>query len=107
MDIAAEYDRAGADCISVLTEPKWFLGSDEYLREIAAKVKAPCIRKDFVVDEYMLHEARLLGASAVLLICSILSDAQLREYIARYGKESAGPVGEFIKSMKDALSKVH
>ncbi len=82
MDIAAEYDRAGADCISVLTEPKWFLGSDEYLREIAAKVKAPCIRKDFVVDEYMLHEARLLGASAVLLICSILSDALLREYLA-------------------------
>ncbi|MBQ9421220.1 MAG: indole-3-glycerol phosphate synthase TrpC [Lachnospiraceae bacterium] len=82
MDIACAYDRAGADCISVLTEPKWFLGSDAYLREIAAKVKTPCIRKDFVVDEYMLHEARLLGASAVLLICSILSDAQLREYLA-------------------------
>ena len=65
----------------MLTEPKWFLGSDEYLREIAKTVNIPCIRKDFTVDEYMIYEAKLLGASAVLLICSILSDAQLRSYI--------------------------
>ena len=73
MQIAREYEAAGADCISVLTEPKWFLGRDEYLREIAAAVSIPCLRKDFVVDEYMIYEAKLLGASAVLLICSILA----------------------------------
>ena len=81
LQIAKEYEAAGADCISVLTEPKWFLGSDTYLREIAAAVKIPCLRKDFIVDEYMIYEARLLGASAVLLICSILSDAQLEQYL--------------------------
>ena len=80
LDIAKEYDRAGADCISVLTEPKWFLGSDKYLKEITEAVSIPCIRKDFTVDEYMIYEARTLGAGAVLLICSILSKNQLKEY---------------------------
>ena len=73
LNIASEYESAGADCISVLTEPKWFLGSDEYLREIAEKVSIPCLRKDFTVDEYQIYQAKVLGASAVLLICSILS----------------------------------
>ena len=81
LQIARDYEAAGADCISVLTEPEFFLGSTEYLREIAAEVKTPCIRKDFVVDEYMIYEARALGASAVLLICSILGEEKLREYI--------------------------
>ena len=81
LEIAREYEEAGADCISVLTEPKWFLGKDDYLREIASTVSVPCIRKDFTVDEYMIYEAKLLGASAVLLICSILSEGQIREYI--------------------------
>lgn len=81
LSIAKEYEAAGADCISVLTEPKWFLGSSDYLREIAANVSIPCIRKDFTVDEYMIYEAKLLGAKAVLLICSILTEAQIREYI--------------------------
>lgn len=81
LQIAKEYEAAGADCISVLTEPKWFLGSDEYLKEIAGTVSTPCIRKDFTVDEYMIYEAKLLGAQAVLLICSILSAEQIREYI--------------------------
>ena len=81
LKIAKEYERAGADCISVLTEPKWFLGSDEYLREIAAEVKIPCLRKDFTVDEYMIYEAKLLGASAVLLIAALLPESQLKEYI--------------------------
>lgn len=81
LQIAREYEAAGADCISVLTEPKWFLGSSEYLREIASNVKIPCLRKDFTVDEYMLYEARVLGASAALLICSILSFEQIKEYI--------------------------
>ena len=81
-DIALEYERAGADAISVLTEPKWFLGDDRYLKEISESVSIPCLRKDFVVDEYMIYEAKLLGASAVLLICSILSELQLRSYLA-------------------------
>lgn len=81
MQIAKEYEAAGADCISVLTEPKWFLGNDRYLQEIAQTVSIPCLRKDFTVDEYMIYEAKLLGASAVLLICSILSEKQIEEYI--------------------------
>ena len=81
LEIAKEYEAAGADCISVLTEPKWFLGDDEYLRGIAESVSVPCLRKDFTVDEYMIYRAKLLGASAVLLICSILSGEQLRDYI--------------------------
>ena len=81
LKIAREYEEAGADCISVLTEPEWFLGRDEYLKEIAAAVSIPCLRKDFTVDEYMIYEAKLLGASAVLLICSILGRKQIQEYI--------------------------
>ena len=82
LEIAKEYEAAGADCISVLTEPKWFLGSDRYLREITDTVSIPCLRKDFTVDEYMIYEAKVLGASAVLLICSILSEKQIKEYIS-------------------------
>ncbi len=81
LQIAKDYEAAGADCISVLTEPKWFLGSDAYLDEIAKAVTIPCLRKDFNVDEYMIYEAKTLGASAVLLICSILSENQLKEYL--------------------------
>lgn len=82
LQIAKEYEAAGADCISVLTEPKWFLGSDAYLKEIAHTVSIPCLRKDFTVDEYMIYEAKLLGASAVLLICSLLSEKQINEYLS-------------------------
>ena len=81
LQIARDYEAAGADAISVLTEPKWFLGSDEYLRDIAANVSLPCLRKDFTVDEYMLYEAKLLGASAALLICTILDGKQVKDYI--------------------------
>ena len=81
LHIAKEYEAAGADAISVLTEPAWFLGSDEYLREIAEEVKIPCLRKDFTVDPYMIYEAKLLGASAVLLIVSLLDGGTLREYL--------------------------
>ena len=80
LEIAREYEAAGAACISVLTEPKWFLGKDRYLEEIAETVSIPCIRKDFVVDEYMIYEAKLLGDSAVLLICSLLDTETLRAY---------------------------
>ncbi len=81
LQIAKDYEAAGANCISVLTEPKWFLGSEEYLKEIAENVSIPCIRKDFTVDEYMIYEAKLLGAKAVLLICSILDDQQMKDYM--------------------------
>lgn len=81
LTIAREYEAAGAACISVLTEPKWFLGKNEYLKEISDTVAIPCIRKDFTVDEYMIYEAKLLGASAVLLICSLLSTDTLKRYI--------------------------
>lgn len=82
LDIAREYESAGADCISVLTEPEYFLGHDNYLKEIAEAVNIPCLRKDFTVDEYMIFQAKLLGASAVLLICSLLNEKKLREYIS-------------------------
>ena len=81
LEIAKAYEAAGASCISVLTEPKWFLGDDRYLREIAASVSLPCIRKDFTVDPYLIYEARELGASAVLLICALLGRAELEEYL--------------------------
>ena len=81
LEIARSYEEAGADCISVLTEPKWFLGSDQYLKEITSEVKIPCIRKDFTVDPYMIYEAKLLGASAVLLIMSILDEKTAGEYL--------------------------
>ena len=86
LQIAEDYERAGADAISVLTEPKWFLGNNEYLREIAEKVSIPVLRKDFTVDEYMIYEAKTLGASAVLLICSILDDARLKDYMSLCGE---------------------
>ncbi len=81
ISIAQDYEAAGAAAVSVLTEPTRFLGSDRYLETIAQTVTIPCLRKDFTVDEYMLYQARALGASAVLLIVSLLTTAQLREYI--------------------------
>lgn len=82
LEIARDYAAAGADALSVLTEPKWFLGSDRYLAEIARAVPLPCLRKDFTVDPYMIYEAKVLGASAVLLICSLLEEGELREMLA-------------------------
>lgn len=79
--IAEEYAAAGADCISVLTEPHWFMGRGEYLQNIAAAVSVPCLRKDFIIDEYMIYEAKVLGADAVLLICSLLDGDVLKRYL--------------------------
>lgn len=79
--IAQEYEEAGAAAISVLTEPYYFLGSDEYLREIAGAVSIPLLRKDFTVDEYQIFEAKTIGASAVLLICALLEEKRLKEYL--------------------------
>ena len=81
LKIAKEYEAAGADCISVLTEPKWFLGSDKHLKQIADTVSIPCLRKDFTVEEYMIYEAKVLGATAVLLICALLPEETLKEYL--------------------------
>ncbi len=78
--IAKDYEEAGADAISCLTEPFYFQGSDQYLQEIAAEVNIPVLRKDFTVDPYMIYEAKVLGASAILLICAILSKEQLKDY---------------------------
>lgn len=82
LEIAMEYESAGADAISCLTEPFRFLGRDEYLDEISRLVNIPVLRKDFTVDDYMIYEAKALGASAVLLIAAILDDAQLKDYFA-------------------------
>lgn len=80
--IAQEYESAGAAAVSVLTEPKWFKGDNEYLREIAQNISAPCLRKDFTVSPYMVAEAKVLGASAVLLICSLLDAKELKHCIS-------------------------
>ena len=81
-DIARAYEAAGASAISVLTEPTRFLGSDDYLREIAAEVRIPCLCKDFTVDAYQIYEAKLLGAQAVLLICSLLDAETIHQFLA-------------------------
>ncbi len=81
LEIAKSYEDAGASCISVLTEPKWFMGSLDYLEEIASEVSISVLRKDFTIDEYMIYEARARKASAVLLICSILDSQTLGKYI--------------------------
>jgi indole-3-glycerol phosphate synthase len=80
--IAREYEAAGAAAISVLTEPQFFQGSAAYLQEIARDVQIPCLRKDFIIDEYQIYEAKFLGASAVLLICALLNEKQLASFIA-------------------------
>ena len=76
LEIAREYEKAGADCISVLTETDYFKGEDRFLREINDAVQIPTIRKDFIIDEYMIYEAKLLGASCVLLIAALLDTEQ-------------------------------
>ena len=96
LEIAREYEEAGASAISCLTEPYYFQGADAYLKEIAEEVKIPVLRKDFTVDEYMIYQACALGASAVLLICAILDDARLLQY-----RVLAGELG------MDALVEAH
>lgn len=81
IDIAKEYEAAGADCVSCLTEPKWFLGSDEIFKEVRSAITLPMIRKDFTIDEYQIYQARLMGANAVLLICSLLDPETVSHYL--------------------------
>lgn len=81
VDIAKEYEAAGGDCISVLTEPEYFKGSIKYLEEIKKEVHIPVIRKDFIIDEYMIYQAKVAGADCVLLICALLDTDTLKKYI--------------------------
>ena len=81
LHIAREYEDAGASAISVLTEPRFFQGSPAYLQEITREVSIPCLRKDFIIDEYQIYEAKFLGAAAVLLICALLEEKQLPAFI--------------------------
>lgn len=81
IEIAKDYEKAGAACISVLTEPSKFLGSDRYLEEIVQEVRTPVLRKDFTIDAYQIYQAKVLGASMVLLICALLEENTIREYI--------------------------
>ena len=81
LQIAKEYEAAGADAISCLTEPKWFLGSDRIFREVRGAVDTPMLRKDFTVDSYQLYQARLMGADCVLLICALLDTKTLEQYL--------------------------
>ena len=81
LEIAKEYEAAGADCISCLTEPKYFLGSDKIFTEIRQKVTTPMLRKDFTVDEYQIYQAKAMGADAVLLICAILTVAEIEKFL--------------------------
>lgn len=81
VEIAKEYQSAGASAISVLTETDYFLGSDQYVKEVSKAVNIPIIRKDFTVDEYMLYQAKVMGASAVLLICALLDTETIKKYI--------------------------
>lgn len=81
LQIAEDYEKAGASAISCLTEPKWFLGKDDYLKEIVQHVSIPVLRKDFTVCEYQIYESKLLGASAVLLICALLDTKTIKRYI--------------------------
>ena len=86
VEIAREYERAGADAMSILTEPFYFQGSNNYLSAIRKEVSIPLLRKDFTVDEYMIYEAKQIGADAILLICAILSQTQLEEYAGIAGE---------------------
>lgn len=81
--IAKEYEQAGASAMSVLTEPDYFLGDIRYLKEIAGEVTSiPLLRKDFTIDEYMIYEAKVAGASVVLLICALLDEKEIHDYIS-------------------------
>ncbi|MCD8375871.1 MAG: indole-3-glycerol phosphate synthase TrpC [Oscillospiraceae bacterium] len=86
LSIAREYEGAGADCISCLTEPKWFLGSDQIFRDIRAAVSLPMLRKDFVVDDYQIYQAKVMGANAVLLICALLDTETVARYLELCGR---------------------
>ncbi len=81
LEIAKEYQNAGVAAVSVLTEPEFFMGSNEILTEVRGVIDLPILRKDFTIDEYQIFEARSIGADAVLLIAAVLETAKLREFL--------------------------
>ena len=81
IDIAQEYETAGASAISVLTEPNFFKGNNKYLKDISGIVNIPVLRKDFIIDEYQIYQAKLIGADAILLICAILDETTLKNFL--------------------------
>ena len=81
VEIAKEYEKSGADCLSVLTEEKYFLGCDQYLQEIRSVVQLPVLRKDFTIDTYQIYQAKVIGADAILLICALLDVDFMKECI--------------------------
>ena len=81
IDIAQEYEQAGAAAISVLTEPNFFKGNDKYLKDVSDTVNIPVLRKDFIIDEYQIYQAKLIGADAILLICAILDETTLNKFL--------------------------
>lgn len=81
LSIGKEYEEAGADAISVLTEPDYFQGADQYLSEISKEIHLPVLRKDFIIDEYQIYEAKHIGADAILLICSLLDLPTIQRYL--------------------------
>ena len=94
VEIARQYQEAGADAVSVLTEPEFFLGADRYLEEIHREIELPLLRKDFIVDEYQIYEAKVLGASAVLLICSLMDMEKLKRYMGICGSLGLSSLAE-------------
>ena len=111
LKIAAEYERAGADCISCLTEPEYFLGSDRIFREIRDRVSLPMLRKDFTVSAYQLDQARVMGANAALLIVSLLDGRTLGRYLERCGELGIAAIAEThdeeeIRTAVDAGAKI-
>ena len=94
VEIARQYQEAGADAVSVLTEPEFFLGADRYLEEIHGEIDLPLLRKDFTVDEYQIYEAKVLGASAVLLICSLMDMEKLKRYMGICGSLGLSSLAE-------------
>lgn len=86
VQIAKEYELGGASAVSVLTEPFYFMGSDNYLREIKKEISLPVLRKDFTINEYMVYQAKVMGADAILLICAILNDAVLNNLLSIAGR---------------------
>lgn len=119
LEIAREYEKAGADCISVLTETDYFKGEDRFLREINDAVQIPTIRKDFIIDEYMIYEAKLLGASCVLLIAALLDTETIRQYkaicdqlglsalVEAHDEAEARMVGVNNRNLKDFTVDIH
>ena len=85
LEIARDYEKAGADCISCLTEPRWFLGSDQIFQEIRRSVSLPMLRKDFIIEENQLYQAKAIGADGVLLICALLDTRTIARYLERCG----------------------